>query len=108
MAKEKGEVAVWLHDRDARLIVGAELVAPRFSRWVAQGVIVDDGSGVGIWLKADSVLELRPLDTGDVKPVKWTFNAGQLLIKWSSIVTIQTFEGGSKEIGFKSSTTTEW
>jgi hypothetical protein len=48
----KRDVAVWLLDHAARLIVGAQ---PRDkpSRWATQGVIVEE-VGFGIWLKADT------------------------------------------------------
>jgi hypothetical protein len=32
------------------------------------------------------------------------FKSSELLIGWGAIITIQAFEGGSKEIGFKQST----
>lgn len=96
---DKGrEVAIWLHDDWGRLIVGA-LPAAKPSRWVAQGVIVEEVS-VGVWLKADTIQELRPLDKGGVKQVNWMFRSSQLLIRWDAVVTILAFEGGAKQIGF--------
>jgi hypothetical protein len=52
MAKAR-EVAVWLDDGAARLIVGAG-PAKEPSRWAAQGVILEE-IGVGFWLKADTI-----------------------------------------------------
>jgi hypothetical protein len=95
---KRRDVAVWLEDGWARLIVGA-LPVEQSSRWAVQGVIVEE-VGVGLWLKADTIEEFRPLDRG-VKQVNWMFKSEQLLIKWEAIITIQAFEGGDKEIGFK-------
>ena len=98
MAKAR-EVAVWLDDGAARLIVGAG-PAKEPSRWVAQGVILEE-IGVGFWLKADTIQEFRSLKDGKKKQVNWTFKSSQLLIRWDFIITIQAFEGGDIEIGFK-------
>ena len=99
MAK-KHDVAVWLDDASARLIVGAGPAAIP-SRWVVQGVIVEE-IGVGIWLKADTIQEFRPPSmTG--KQVKWMFKSSQLLIQWGAVITIQAFDEGKIEIGFKAS-----
>jgi hypothetical protein len=61
MAKRR-DVAVWLDDGWARLIVGA-VPAQKPSRWAIQGVIVEEVA-VGVWPKADTVQEFRPLAKG--------------------------------------------
>jgi hypothetical protein len=94
------EVAVWLHDDHARLLVGAA-PATRPSRWAIQGSIADE-IGVGLWLRANTIQEFRPVTSG-VKQVTWQFASTELLIRWDAIITIQVFEGGGKEIGFKAS-----
>jgi hypothetical protein len=97
MAKRR-DVAVWLADGMARLIVGA-LPAAKPSRWAVEGVIVEE-VGVGIWLKANTIQEFRPLNKR-VKQVNWMFKSDQLLIRWDAIITIQAFEGGEIQIGIK-------
>jgi len=92
------EVAVWLHDDHARLIVGAA-PANKPSRWAIQGAIVEE-VGVGLWLRTDTIQEFRPIAIG-VKQVNWQFASTQLLIRWDAVITIQVFEGSGKEIGFK-------
>ena len=101
MAKKNPKVAVWLLDDWARRIVGAKPAdedSPP-SRWAVQGVIVEEVSA-GVWLKADTIDEFRPLHAG-VKQVNWIFNSDQLLVKWDAIITIQIFEGPNIDIGFK-------
>ena len=94
---KRRDVAVWLEDGAARLIVGAS-PANKPSRWAIQGTIVEE-VGVGVWLKADTFQEFRPLDKG-VKQVNWLFKSSQLLIPWAAVLTIQAFEEGTKEMGF--------
>jgi hypothetical protein len=103
MEKKKLEVAVWLLDGWARLIVDAPS-AKNPSRWVTQGTIVDEAA-MGFWLKGDNtqaftIQELRPV-TGGAKQVNWMFKSSQLFIRWDAIITIQAFEGGAKDFGFK-------
>ena len=101
----KGEVAVWLADDAARLIVGAQ-PAPEErgrSRWVTKGFIVDEVGGVGFWLQAHTIRELRPaVRKKPAKHVMWGFKSGQLFIRWDAVLTIQAFESEAKEVGFKS------
>ena len=92
---ERRDVAVWLHDESARVIVGAPSAATP-SRWAVQGEIVEE-VGAGLWLKANTVEEFRP----GGGQVNWLFKSSQLFIPWHAIVTIQAFEGGAKEIGFR-------
>ena len=98
---KRRDVAVWLVDGMARLIVGApplpEDGTP--SRWAIQGVIVDSEVGVGLWLKADTIQDFRPLAKG-TKRVNWLFKSSQLLIPWMAALTIQAFDEGAKEMGF--------
>jgi hypothetical protein len=98
MDKTRAAVCVWLADGAARLIVGAA-AAQMPSRWAIQGAIVDE-RGFGVWLKADTIEEFRPLDKG-VKLVNWLFKSNELFVRWDAIITIQAFEGGAKDIGFK-------
>ena len=100
----KGEVAIWLDDNAARLMVGAAPAAEEAeaSRWVVKGLRVADESGVGLWLQADTIQELRRLPGKKaVKQVNWMFKSRELFIPWSAVLTIQAFEGAAKEIGFK-------
>lgn len=92
------EVAVWLHDDHARLIVGAA-PANNPSRWAIQGTIVED-IGVGVWLRTKTIREFRPIAVG-TKQVNWQFASTELLIRWDAIITIQVFEDSGKELGFK-------
>ena len=64
-----------------------------------QGTIVEE-VGVGLWLEADTIQEFRPVAKG-VKQVNWMFKSAQLLVRWDAIITIQAFDGGAMEIGFK-------
>ncbi len=98
MMEKSREIAVWLHDDHARLIVGAA-PANKPSRWAIQGAIVEE-VGVGLWLRTDAIQEFRPIAIG-VKQVNWQFASTQLLIRWDAVITIQVFEGSGKEIGFK-------
>jgi len=98
MAK-RHDVAIWLQDDWGRSVVDAKPGA-RPSRWVIQGVIVEE-VGAGVWVSGDTIKEFRPLDDGSVKHVSWVFKSSQLLIPWSAILTIQAFDGGAKEFGFK-------
>src|SRR5438876_8145705 len=99
MPEEKSkEVAIWLSDGYGRLLVGAA-GAQKSGRWVTQGTIVEE-IGAGVWLKTDTIQEFRPVAKG-VKRVDWMFKSSQLLVRWDGIITIQVFEGGVKEIGFK-------
>src|SRR5262245_51438867 len=97
---EKSEVAIWLHDDHARLIVGAAPTG-KPSRWAIQGTIVGE-IGVGLWLRTETIQEFRPLPVG-MKQVNWKFVSTELLIRWDAVITIQVFEGSPKEIGFKAS-----
>lgn len=105
--EQRLNVAVWLKDEWARLIVGAP-PAKTPSRWATQGEIVEEVA-VGLWLKTDTIKEFRPgaeefrPGAGRMKQVDWMFKSSQLLIRWEAIVTIQAFEGDDKEIGFKPS-----
>lgn len=101
MDEKSREVAVWLHDDKARLIVGAA-PANNPSRWAIQGIIVAD-IGVGFWLRTTTIHEFRPIAIG-VKQVNWQFASTELLIRWEAVITIQVFEGSPKEIGFKPTT----
>ena len=98
------EVAVWLHDAAARRIVGiTDATQPStLSRWAIQGRLVRE-VGAGIWLRADTVQEFRPLPDGTVKQINWMFKSGELLVMWNAVLTIQAFDGPSaaKEIGFR-------
>ena len=98
MDEKPKEVAVWLRDHHARLIVGAP-PANNPSRWAVQGTIVGE-TGVGLWLRTNRIKEFRPIASG-TKRVSWQFASTELLIRWDSVVTIQVFESSGKEIGFK-------
>lgn len=98
MYEKSREVAVWLHDNHARLIVGAA-PANNPSRWAIQGTIVEE-IGVGLWLRTTTIQEFRPIAMG-TKQVNWQFASTELLIRWDAVITIQVFEGSGKEIGFK-------
>jgi hypothetical protein len=91
-------VAVWLEDSRARLMVGAPAQVAKRGRWAVDGTIIED-AGAGLWLKADTVQEFRSIAKG-VKQFNWVFKSSQLFIPWGAILTIQVFEGGTKEIGF--------
>jgi len=83
--REAHSVAIWLEDSRARLMVGAPAQVAKRSRWAADGTIVED-AGAGLWLKADTVLEFRPIAKG-VKQVNWVFMSSQLFIPWGAIGT---------------------
>ena len=101
MDEKSREVAVWLYDDHARLIVGAPPApANKPSRWAIQGTIVEE-IGVGLWVRTYTIQEFRPVAIG-VKQVNWQSTSTELLVRWDAIITIQGFEGGAKEIGFKS------
>ena len=99
MDEKSREVAVWLYDDHARLIVGAA-PATKPSRWAILGTIVEE-IGVGLWVRTYAVQEFRPVAIG-VKQVNWQSASTELLVRWDAIITIQGFEGSAKEIGFKS------
>jgi len=101
MMEKSGEVAVWLHDDHARLIVGAA-PASKSSRWAIRGTIVEE-IGVGLWLRTRAIQEFRPVSIG-VKQINWQFVSTGLLIRWEAVITIQVFEGSPQEIGFKLAT----
>jgi hypothetical protein len=101
MIEKSREIAVWLHDDHARLIVGAA-PANKSSLWAIRGTIVEE-IGVGLWLRTSAIQEFRPF-TVDVKQVNWQFDSTELLIRWEAVITIQVFEGSPKEIGFKPTT----
>jgi len=101
MDENSREVAVWLHDDHARLIVGAA-PAKNPSRWAIQGTMVGE-IGVGLWLRTNTIQEFRPIAIG-TKQVNWQFASTELLIRWEAVITIQVFEGSPKEIGFKPTT----
>jgi len=101
MTEKSREIAVWLHDDHARLIVGAA-PANKSSRWAIRGTIVEE-IGVGLWLRTSAIQEFRPASIG-VKQINWQFASTQLLIRWEAVITIQVFEGSPKEIGFKPTT----
>jgi hypothetical protein len=101
MMEKSREVAVWLHDDHARLIVGAA-PANKSSRWAIRGTIVEE-IGVGLWLRTSAIQEFRPVSIG-LKQINWQFASTELLIRWEAVVTIQVFEGSPKEIGFKLTT----
>jgi hypothetical protein len=98
MMEKSREIAVWLRDDHARLIVGA---APpnKSSRWAIRGTIVEE-IGVGLWLRTSAIQEFRPVSIG-VKQVNWQFASTELLIRWEAVITIQVFEDSGKEIGFR-------
>jgi|SRR5215475_6060167 len=101
MMEKSREVAVWLHDDHARLMVGAA-PANKPSRWAILGTIVEQ-IGVGFWLRTSTLQEFRPVTIG-AKQVNWQFASSELLIRWEAVITIQVFEGSPKEIGFKPTT----
>ena len=98
MDEKSKEVAVWLRDDHARLIVGAQ-PANNPSRWAVPGTIVGE-TGVGLWLKTNTIQEFRSIASG-TKQVRWQFASTELLIRWDAVITIQVFESSGKEIGFK-------
>ena len=98
MTENSREIAIWLHDDHARLIVGAE-PANKSSRWAIRGTIVER-IRVGLWLRTSVIEEFRPNSIG-VKRVNWQFTSSELLIRWEAVITIQVFEDSPKEIGFK-------
>ena len=103
MPKKRREVAVWLQDDAARLMVGALPSGNLPSRWAVQGEIVEEVMA-GIWLKANTIQEFRPITSGPnqtTKQIDWLFKSEQLLIMWGAILTIQAFEGGQIDIGFR-------
>jgi hypothetical protein len=99
MDEKPKEVALWLYDDHARLIVGAA-PATKPSRWAIQGTIVEE-IGMGLWVRTCTIHEFRPVAIG-VKQVNWQSTSTELLVRWDAIITIQGFEGSTKEIGFKS------
>ena len=98
MEQKSKEVAVWLRDDHARAIVGAA-PANNPSRWAVQGIIGDD-TGLGFWLRANIIQEFRPITNG-TKQITWRSTSTELLIRWDAVLTIQVFEGGGDDIGFK-------
>jgi hypothetical protein len=98
MEEKSRNVAVWLHDDHARLIVGTA-PANNPSRWAIQGTIVEETS-LGLWLMANTIQEFRPIAIG-AKRINWQSASVELLIRWDAIVAIQVFEGSGNEIGFK-------
>ena len=60
-------------------------------------------SGVGLWLRTNTIQEFRPSNIG-TKQVSWQFASTELLIRWDAIITIQVFESSGKEIGFRPAT----
>jgi len=101
MDENSRQVAVWLHDNHARLIVGAA-PANNPSRWAIQGTMVGE-SGVGLWLRTKTIQEFRPTTIG-TKQVNWQFASTELLVRWDAVITIQVFESSGKEIGFRPAT----
>ena len=99
MDENSREVAVWLHDDRARLIVGAAPATNNPSRWAIQGTMVGE-NGVGLWLRTNTIQEFRPTTIG-AKQVNWQFASTELLVRWDAVITIQVFESSGKEIGFK-------
>src|SRR5438128_7961584 len=79
MDENSREVAVWLHDNHARLIVGAA-PANNPSRWAIQGTMVGE-IGVGLWLRTNAIQEFRSSNFG-TKQVNWQFASTELLIRW--------------------------
>jgi hypothetical protein len=82
------QVAIWLHDKAAKLFLGLNEKHP-VSRWIAIGEVVDrPNAPIGVWVDVTYVEERRPSTKGKVKRVRYGVKPGQCLIRWDYMITL--------------------
>ena len=86
------QVAIWLHDKAAKLFLGLDENHPA-GRWAVIGHILDITSpSIGVWVDVMYVDERRPIPDGKTKVIRYSVEPGQCLIRWDSVIAAQNLK----------------
>jgi hypothetical protein len=84
--KPDQQVAIWLHDKAAKLFLGLGEKHP-VSRWVVVGKVLPTESTIGVWLDVVYVEERKSKEKSDRQ--HYDVTPQQCLIRWDYVITIQ-------------------